>query len=77
MTDRAGGVLNDLPLEENDEVQVFAGSQMREERYVAIGGAVRKPGRFPYRLGMTLRDLVLLAGGANESASSVDSPALV
>jgi polysaccharide biosynthesis/export protein len=68
LTDRAGGVLNDLPLEENDEVQVFAGSQMREERYVAIGGAVRKPGRFPYRLGMTLRDLVLLAGGANESA---------
>jgi polysaccharide biosynthesis/export protein len=68
LTDRAGGVLNDLPLEENDEVQVFAGSQMREERYVAIGGAVRKPGRFPYRLGMTLRDLVLLAGGASESA---------
>jgi protein involved in polysaccharide export with SLBB domain len=68
LTDRAGGVLNDLPLEENDEVQVFAGAQMREERYVAIGGAVRKPGRFPYRLGMTLRDLVLLAGGANESA---------
>jgi protein involved in polysaccharide export with SLBB domain len=68
LTDRAGGVLNDLPLEENDEVQVFAGSEMREERYVAIGGAVRKPGRFPYRLGMTLRDLVLLAGGASENA---------
>ena len=68
LTDRAGGVLNDLPLEENDEVQVFAGAQMRQERYVAIGGAVRKPGRFPYRLGMTLRDLVLLAGGANETA---------
>jgi protein involved in polysaccharide export with SLBB domain len=68
LTDRAGGVLNDLPLEENDEVQVFAGSQMREERFVAIGGAVRKPGRFPYRLGMTLRDLVLLAGGASENA---------
>jgi polysaccharide export outer membrane protein len=68
LTDRAGGVLSDLPLEENDEVQVFAGSQMREERYVAIGGAVRQPGRFPYRMGMTLRDLVLLAGGASESA---------
>ena len=64
LTDRAGGVLNDLALEENDEVQVFAGSQMREERYVAIGGAVRQPGRFPFRMGMTLRDLVLLAGGA-------------
>jgi len=69
LTDRAGGVLNDLPLAENDEVQVFAAAQMREERYVAIGGAVQKPGRFPYRLGMTLRDLVLLAGGASESAS--------
>jgi polysaccharide biosynthesis/export protein len=68
LTDRAGGVLNDLPLEENDEVQVFAGAEMREERYVAIGGAVRHPGRFPYRMGMTLRDLVLLAGGASESA---------
>src|SRR5204863_8611869 len=43
LTDRAGGVLNDLPLEENDEVQVFAGAQMREERYVSIGGAVRQP----------------------------------
>jgi len=69
LTDRAGGVLNDLSLAENDEVQVFAAAQMREERYVAIGGAVQKPGRFPYRLGMTLRDLVLLAGGASESAS--------
>ena len=68
LTDRAGSVLNDLTLEENDEVQVFAGAQMREEQYVAIGGAVRHPGRFPYRLGMTLRDLVLLAGGASESA---------
>lgn len=68
LTDRAGGVLNDLPLEENDEVQVFAGAEMREERYVAIGGAVRHPGRFPYRMGMTLRDLMLLAGGASESA---------
>ena len=68
LTDRAGGVLNDLTLEENDEVQVFAGAHMREERYVAIGGAVRQPGRFPYRTGMTLRDLVLLAGGASESA---------
>ncbi len=68
LTDRAGGVLNDIALEENDEVQVFAASSMREERYVAIGGAVKQPGRFPYRMGMTLRDLVLLAGGASESA---------
>jgi polysaccharide biosynthesis/export protein len=68
LTDRTGGVMNDIALEENDEVQVFAAAQMREERFVSIGGAVRQPGRFPYRMGMTLRDLVLLAGGASESA---------
>ena len=68
LKDRTGGVLDDLPLAENDEVQVFAGAQMRDERFVSIGGAVHQPGRFVYRVGMTLRDLVLLAGGASESA---------
>ena len=37
-------------------------------RYVAINGAVRKSGQFPYREGMTIRDLVLLAGGLDQSA---------
>ena len=35
---------------------------------MSIGGAVRGGGRFPYRAGMTMRDLVLLAGGLNEGA---------
>jgi protein involved in polysaccharide export with SLBB domain len=35
---------------------------------VAIAGAVRGGGRYTYRDGMTLRDLVLLAGGVQESA---------
>jgi protein involved in polysaccharide export with SLBB domain len=35
---------------------------------VAINGAVRKSGQFPYREGMTIRDLVLLAGGMDQSA---------
>jgi protein involved in polysaccharide export with SLBB domain len=35
---------------------------------VAISGAVLDGGRFPYREGMTVRDLVLLAGGLRESA---------
>ena len=68
LRDREGGVVNDLALQENDEVRVFAGAQMRDEQFVTIGGAVHAGGRFPYRVGMTLRDLVLLAGGADESA---------
>jgi hypothetical protein len=31
--------------------------------FVSIGGTVNKPGSYPWREGMTLRDLVLLARG--------------
>ena len=63
-----GAVINDLPLQEDDEMRVFSISEFRPVRYVAINGAVRKSGQFPYREGMTVRDLVLLAGGLEQSA---------
>lgn len=39
------------------------------QRRVRITGAVNNPQSIPYRDGMTVLDLVLLAGGANEFAS--------
>lgn len=66
--DTTGAVINDLPLQEDDEIRVFSVSEFRPTRYVAINGAVRKSGRFPFREGMTIRDLVLLAGGLDQSA---------
>lgn len=68
LRDTVGNVLGDLSLEEDDEIQVFSTTSFRPERFVAISGAVRKPGRYPFQLGMTMRDLVLLAGGVQESA---------
>jgi protein involved in polysaccharide export with SLBB domain len=68
LADTSGRVINDLPLQEDDEITVFSLTTFRPVRYVAIGGAVNKGGRFPYREGMTLRDLVLLANGVQESA---------
>ena len=68
LRDSTGAVQNDLPLAEDDQVRVFSVTEFRPERYVAIGGAVRRSGRFQYREGMTLRDLVLLAGGLEEKA---------
>jgi len=68
LRDSLGAVIGDMPLLEDDVIQLFALSDFRPDRYVAIGGAVRKPGRFPYSEGMTMRDLVLLAGGVQESA---------
>ena len=68
LRDRSGAVIGDVPLNDDDVVHVFSASEFRPARYVAIGGAVRKSGRVPYREGMTLRDLVLLAGGMLEKA---------
>ena len=68
LADTLGAVINDPALQEEDEIRVFGRSEFRPVRYVAINGAVRRSGRYPYRDGMTLRDLVLLAGGMQESA---------
>jgi len=68
LRDTTGAVINDIPLQEDDEIRVFSTSEFRPTRYVAINGAVHKSGQFPYREGMTVRDLALLAGGLDQSA---------
>ena len=40
------------------------------QRRIRITGAVRSPQSLPYREGMTVLDLVLMAGGTNEFASA-------
>ena len=66
--DSTGRLTDDIPLREDDEIRVFSVSEFRRVEYVAITGAVRRAGRVPYRDGMTLRDLVMLAGGLDERA---------
>jgi protein involved in polysaccharide export with SLBB domain len=68
LADTTGAVVNDLPLQEDDQIRVFSVTSFRPDRYVSIGGAVRRSGRVLYRDGMTLRDLVLLANGVQEGA---------
>jgi protein involved in polysaccharide export with SLBB domain len=58
----------DLTLQEEDEIRVFSRAAFLPTRYVTVVGAVRSPGRVPYREGMTMRDLVLLAQGVTEDA---------
>src|SRR6266568_6309797 len=52
-----------LGLMDGDSVVVDFLPPLSETYYVAIVGRVNKPGRFPWRPGMTLRDLVQLARG--------------
>ena len=68
LLDTTGVVINDIPIKEDDEIRVFSKTEFRPPRYVAISGAVRSSGQFPYREGMTVRDLVLLSGGLEQSA---------
>jgi polysaccharide export outer membrane protein len=68
LRDSTGAVLNDFVLQENDVVEIFSLTSFRPDRYVAIGGAVNRGGRFAYRRGMTMRDLILLGGGLREGA---------
>jgi polysaccharide export outer membrane protein len=68
LVDSLGATAQPFALAESDVITVFSRTEFRPEQYVAIGGAVRKGGRYPYREGMTLRDLVLLAGGVDQSA---------
>jgi protein involved in polysaccharide export with SLBB domain len=68
LTDTLGTVASDPVLQEEDEIRVFGRSEFRPLRYVAVTGAVRRVGRYPYHDGMTMRDLVLQAGGLLESA---------
>lgn len=66
--DSTGRVRDDLVLEDQDEIRVFSRSTFREVRYVSVVGAVRRPGRVPYREGMTMRDAVLFAEGLTRDA---------
>jgi polysaccharide biosynthesis/export protein len=66
---RTGKVKGDFLLQEDDEIEIFSNAVFRVPRYVTITGAVKNKGfHAPYREGMTLRDVVLQAGGLEESA---------
>jgi protein involved in polysaccharide export with SLBB domain len=66
--DSTGRLRGDLGLEDQDEIRIFSRTTFRPEKYVAVVGAVRRPGRVPYRDGMTMRDLILLADGLADDA---------
>lgn len=66
--DSTGALTDDMPLQEDDEIRVFSLTEFQHQRHVNIAGAVRKPGQYPFRQDMTLRDLVLQAGGLHEAA---------
>src|SRR5439155_6580939 len=55
-------------LQDGDSVVVDLVPPLGGTYYVAIAGMVIKPGQYPWRPGMTLRELVLLARGPKVGA---------
>ena len=69
---RLGAVLRgeapDIVLQPRDVLRVFSIWDIQDRYEVSISGEVRSPGSFPWREGISLRELVLKAGGLRESA---------
>jgi protein involved in polysaccharide export with SLBB domain len=61
--DSAAAWPNDLALREFDIVTIYGRPEMRDSIMVSITGVVNEPGRYPWRRGMTLRDLLLMSRG--------------
>lgn len=66
-SDDASSISNVL-LMPNDVIQLFAISEFGDQQYVDIFGEVRKEGKYRKYGGMTLQDLLYLAGGLKQSA---------
>lgn len=62
------GIGNNLPLKPNDKVSISSVNEIKEVSNVTIYGEVRYPGPYPFIDGMTLKDIILLAGGFTDAA---------
>ena len=60
----------DMPLQANDSIKIASLADMNERPKVLINGAVHEVGEYNFRVGMTLGDLIVLAGGTTELASN-------
>src|SRR2546427_4762914 len=64
----SGVIIPSLVLQDGDSVVIDFVPPLGEVYHVGIAGMVNKPGAYPWRPGMTLRDLVLLARGPRVGA---------
>jgi protein involved in polysaccharide export with SLBB domain len=63
-----GDVINNILLNREDQVVITSKLDLRDSLNVSIQGEIRKPGSFEYVQGLTLKDLILQAGGFTDAA---------
>lgn len=64
------GELGDIDLKREDKLVIKSISEVREGRTVYVEGAINNPGFYDYADNMEVKDLVLLAGGFTDGATS-------
>jgi protein involved in polysaccharide export with SLBB domain len=62
----------DVVLQREDVIRISSIYDVQNERYLQILGEVKRPGTYPYSAGMTPEELILIAGGLQESANIKD-----
>ena len=63
------GAREDISLQKEDVLSIISTNDLKAEQYVEISGEVNSAGIFAYSEGMSLQDIILFAGGFNESAT--------
>ncbi|WP_339750981.1 SLBB domain-containing protein [Algoriphagus aquimarinus] len=66
------GTIADVPLQREDVVRIASIYDIRNEQYVQVLGEVKRPGVYPYSESMKVEELIVMAGGFQESANSQD-----
>ncbi len=66
------GSVADIPLKREDVVRIASIYDINNEKYVQILGEVKRPGVYPYSGSMKVEELIIMAGGLQESANTND-----
>ncbi len=64
------GRAQDIVLKPNDILVVSSARELTDQGEVTIKGQVTTPGDYPFAKGMTVEDLIVMAGGLRQSAST-------
>jgi protein involved in polysaccharide export with SLBB domain len=60
----------DLPLQREDKITIASNFEMKESQTITISGNVKYPGIYPFASNMRVEDVIIMAGGLLESAST-------
>jgi protein involved in polysaccharide export with SLBB domain len=69
----AGDPSANLPLQDNDTIRLYSSDDLAMRRTVQIDGLVKNPGTYSMVEGLTLEDLLVLAGGLRPDAYKVEA----